>query len=242
MPPQRTPRQGTQDDREFSGALARLKAAGGALLVVGDFPRDLYSDVCYRMLGYHGSQRRYRLFVSTDAEHPPASTCAHSPSSGPRGPQTQVVQYTTAQRNVDTSHQRLREGRPTTVVDGDLGDLGRTISGTIDHVTDQRTLEPAELRLCFDSLGPLLDHHDTDEVFRFLHLLVGRLKAVDGMGHFHLPQSPGTETVLRMQALFDIVVELRLREHQLEQRWHLLKADLTTAWLPVETQLPADDD
>ncbi|WP_458210438.1 DUF7504 family protein [Haladaptatus sp. NG-SE-30] len=110
---------------------------------------------------------------------------------------------------------------------------GVAISEAIDAFdADADGLAPAELRLCFDSLIPLLSI-DEKLLFRFLHILIGRLKSANGMGHFHLPRAHTNAAVLRLESLFDAVVELRLESGQLQQRWHSHDRETTTDWLVV---------
>ncbi|KAB1193245.1 hypothetical protein GJR96_07215 [Haloferax sp. MBLA0076] len=65
------------------------------------------------------------------------------------------------------------------------------------------------ISICFHSLSNLLDAvGDTQRVFRFLHILHGRIRAAGGRAHFHLdPTRHDEQTVRTFYSLFDAVVE-----------------------------------
>lgn len=221
--------EGTQSD--LPAILSRLKATGAALLVVGDLPEGIRSEACQQMMGVQSEQCRRRLFVSTTAKTPHAVTHFQSPARA--SDRMQVIQYATEHRSTAVDQSVRDETISTTVPKGSIIDLGIAISEAIDTFdTAANGLAPAELRLCFDSLIPLLSN-DEELLFKFLHILIGRLKSVNGMGHFHLPQAYTNKTILRLQSLFDAVVELRLENRQLQQKWYLHGKDVTTDWLVV---------
>ncbi|MFB6179602.1 MAG: hypothetical protein ABEI77_07765 [Halorientalis sp.] len=65
----------------------------------------------------------------------------------------------------------------------------------------------AELALCFDSLSILLQYAEFERVFRFLHMLAGKLSEVDATGHFHLdPAAHDESEIARLTPIFDCVL------------------------------------
>lgn len=65
-----------------------------------------------------------------------------------------------------------------------------------------------ELRLCFHTLTTFLQYADLRSVYRFLHVLTGRVRLAGGIGHYHLdPAAHDHRTVNTLLALFDAVVE-----------------------------------
>jgi len=63
--------------------------------------------------------------------------------------------------------------------------------------------------VCFHSLTTLLQYIDLQEAFRFLHVLTGRLEAVDAVAHYHMdPDAHDEREVNTLKALFDAVVEV----------------------------------
>lgn len=72
-----------------------------------------------------------------------------------------------------------------------------------------RELDGADGRpaLCLHSLTALLGLSDLQRVFRFLHVLSGRVAAVDGRAHYHLdPGAVDEEALGTLRPLFDAVV------------------------------------
>lgn len=51
------------------------------------------------------------------------------------------------------------------------------------------------------------------------------------MGHMHLPVDYDSNIVHLLKPLFDAVVELREKDGEPQQRWHLLESDLRTGWI-----------
>ncbi len=122
------------------------------------------------------------------------------------------------------------------VTSNELTELGITISECIDEFEHRSgDLAPAELRVCFDSITPLLEH-DERTLFQFLHILTGRIRSVNGMSHFHLPVPYESAIVSVVTPLFDAVIELRAIDGHPQQRWRLRDEDITTDWM-----IPRDD-
>jgi hypothetical protein len=69
--------------------------------------------------------------------------------------------------------------------------------------------EGATLVVCFDSLTDLLRYNDEKASYVFMHLLAGRLKGHDAVGHVHVdPGAVGEDTVKRFEPLFDETIGL----------------------------------
>ena len=86
---------------------------------------------------------------------------------------------------------------------GDLTRLGITISNVLSSWQDneQQTL------VCFDSVSILLQYAELQRVFRFIHVLQGRLGNVGARTHYHLnPEAHDTQTEATIRSLFDGVV------------------------------------
>lgn len=115
----------------------------------------------------------------------------------------------------------------------DLAVLGNAIGGGIAYFENAADgLDPAELRVCLDSLGPLVAQNDDRKLFRFLHAVTRDVRRVSGMGHYHLSVPHDDEAVAMLSPLFDAVVEVRTRTDH-EQRWHLQDPEFTTDWLAL---------
>lgn len=221
--------QQTTETAAFTRALAALKRRGSNLLVVGATSADTHTAACDRLLG-DGHADRTRVFVTTDG-----NCGTHAEAT--RTADDHVVQYATTTRGAtavsspSTSGPSLDDAVSTVSVD-DLTSLGEAVSEVIESAGGDG-FTPAELRVCFDSLGPLLDEYDEQAMFRFLHALTSEVRSVHGMGHYHLPVSLDNRTVRTIRPLFDAVVEIRNQGGEAQQRWHLSEADITTAWLSL---------
>ena len=84
----------------------------------------------------------------------------------------------------------------------DLTRLGLLIN---KHLGDAGGEAPPEL--CFHTLSPLLDAGPVEQVFRFLHVLQGRVQSGGARAHYHLdPEAHPPEVVNTLRPLFDFTV------------------------------------
>lgn len=211
--------------------LDALKQRGSNLLVVGSRMPAAHEAACRQFLG-EAAEARKRLFVLSD---PCTPVTERLPDDDPG--RSRVLRYDAACRSATAAAPAAPEAAPS-IPDGrverELGSLGVAISEAItEFEAASGGLGPAELRLCFDSLTPLVSEHDPETAFRFLHLLTRRVRSIDGMAHYHLTAERSNRTVALLEPLFDAVIELRLRDEELYQRWYLRDSSLTTGWLQL---------
>jgi hypothetical protein len=84
---------------------------------------------------------------------------------------------------------------------GDLTGLGIAIT---ERLTDW---QHDESLLMFEALTVLLQHVELKRLFRFLHVLVNRVKATGATAHYHLdPSAHDDRTIATLTSLFDAVV------------------------------------
>ena len=90
----------------------------------------------------------------------------------------------------------------------DLTGVGIELSEFLSGIAS--TAEDGEnIAVCFNSVTSLLQYADLQRVFRFLHVVTGRIKTVGGVGHFHLdPDAHDEQTLATLKGLFDAVVEV----------------------------------
>ncbi|MFB6180230.1 MAG: hypothetical protein ABEI77_10970 [Halorientalis sp.] len=89
----------------------------------------------------------------------------------------------------------------------DLTGLGIELSEFLASAHEAEGVERP--RLCFDSLTALLQYADLKRAFRFLHVVTGRVKSANGVGHYHLdPDAHDEQTLATIKGLFDAVVEV----------------------------------
>ena len=209
----------------FTSALARLKREGSNLLVVGASSDAAHDEACDRFLGDEIGDRR-RTFVSTER-----GSCV--PEKVHRD--ADVINYESPTRSAAATT-GTTDGPELPTDDGiaGLSELGSAIVDSIQSAdADAGGLEPAQFRLCLDSMRPLLEEHAERELFRFLHAVTNEVRAADGMGHYHLPVTYGSDTVRTLEPLFDAVVKVRSGPDGAQQRWHLRDVDVDSDWLPL---------
>lgn len=62
--------------------------------------------------------------------------------------------------------------------------------------------------VCFQSVTALLQYVDSKLAYRFLNVVTRKVKAVNGVGHFHFdPDAHDDQTCNRLASLFDVVAE-----------------------------------
>lgn len=212
--------------------LDALKQRGSNLLVVGSRMPAAHEAACRQFLGEATTEARKRLFVLSDPCTPVTERLPGDDSD-----RSTVLRHDATCRSAAAAAPATPEAAtsmPDGRVKGDLGSLGVAISEAIaEFEAASGGLSPAELRLCFDSLTPLVSEYDPETTFRFLHLLTHRVRSIDGMAHYHLTAERSNRTVALLEPLFDAVIELRLRDGELYQRWYLRDSGLTTGWLQL---------
>jgi len=216
--------EGGAPEATFSQALAALKRRGSNLLVVGTTTCGAHLDVCSRLLG-DAEHPRKRLLVFTDSDERLDERVGDADPTD-----VSIVDSGNVTRGTVASDAGSVPPRTTSVPPEDLDALGGAVAAEIDAFDG---LDPAELRVCLDSLRPLLADHDEDDVVGFLHTVTDEVQSVNGMGHYHLPVAPDDPVVGRLAPLFDAVVEVHATDDEPYHRWHLQAPDLTTDWLRV---------
>ncbi|MWV40619.1 hypothetical protein [Natrialba sp. INN-245] len=201
----------------FAQTLNTLKHTGSNLLLVGS-GGTAHDTACRRLRGESQGESRYRVFVTDDVR-----CCYHDHDEGDVS--TAIVEYSGTRSG----------GRD----DGGSSDeaLGRLVRNVVDAVEEFEDeaggFEPSELRVCVDSLVPLLQQYDTEDVFRFVHVTTARIEQARGMGHYHLPVSRDHDAVSLLEPMFDAVVSLRTRDDVHEQQWHLRDRGTPTDWIQL---------
>jgi hypothetical protein len=231
-------------------ALEELKSDGSALLVAGAVPGSIYAQLSAGMLG-EGADRR-RLLVeqgrSPDArlaavdrwtpEWTRVFRCQIAPARSSAG-----VAATQSGSDADGSGPGSAAvpsngggyDRAVETVDGSIADLGVAVCDAIGWFDDVAGgLDPAELRVAFDCVSPLLSAYSPETVFRFFHLFTHQIRAANGMGHVRLSRPVDSAAVRRLAPLFDAIVELDLDGSEPIHRWHFRDAAVTSEWLPID--------
>ncbi|QCJ48524.1 hypothetical protein FCF25_07900 [Haloprofundus sp. MHR1] len=138
--------------------------------------------------------RRWR----THSEHPPANVGVVSVGDSTRS--------VGAPATAGADEKQLDTGVKTVANPNDLTGLGISITEQLSRWRDNgnRTV------VCVDSLTAMLQYVELQTAYEFLHVLTGRLYAVDAVAHFHMdPGAHDEQTVETIASLCDAVVELR---------------------------------
>lgn len=225
----------SQGQTRFDRALEDLDRAGSSLLVVGTVPDDRFSEVSASLLGDPSAGPRRQLFVTTEDGVNQVRSRLPDQSVIPTRQGVRVIAISDMNRSSIRVESSGSEPLPTNRVDGDdIDGLAQTILQTIEEFDRLAAgLQPSELRVSVAPLASLIDRHGQETVFRMIHVLNHLIREKEGMAHFHLPVQRESGIVRMFQSLFDAVIELRLQQGRLEQRWHLQDPETSSDWLPV---------
>lgn len=228
--------------------LDELKSRGATLLIVGSVPDSVYARLSADMLG-EGPDRR-RLIVEwpqgiesrLDAvsRWTPEWTRVFRCRIVPRRSAAAGVQpATSASSSLGPSNDSAVDSRGyeavAATVDGSIADLGVAVGSTIGWFDAAAGgLDPAELRVAFDRVVPLLSASSRSTMFRFLHLLTHQVRSVDGMCHVRLSRPLDAEITRLFAPLFDVTVELQVDGSTPLQRWHFRDSGVSSEWLPID--------
>lgn len=90
---------------------------------------------------------------------------------------------------------------------GDLTGIGIGVSEQLNQLVESDT---DSIRVGFHSLSTLLMYAELETVFRFVHVLSGRIDSIDGIGFFVIdPTTHEESTVNTLKQLFDGMIEIR---------------------------------
>lgn len=218
------------DEAAFAQSLSALKERGSNLLVVGTAIEGAHREACDRLLGDADGVPRRRVFVRAHG----SGRCGLGPAPGASPRETRVVERATQTRSAADAASSGSLFPTTRVDDGSLEDLATAVVDEVDALADTAVdPEPSELRLCFDSLQPILAENDVAAVYDALERITTRVREYRGMGHYHLPAEPDHRDVRQLEPLFDAVIELRLRDGRADHNWTLPEADVESGWLPL---------
>jgi len=228
---------GDVDAQAFSTELAELKRGGCTVLVASDAPGR--GVACQRLLGAPELDRSHVfLTTSTDVSevldrHRPRRT---DPGSFAVVDATPDRRSTAAAGTATTPQPAAGDDWYARVPDQtDFDDLYATTRDALDRVVSGVDA-PSEVRLCLDGLDPLLEAVEAGDaseegLFRFLHLLAGAVRDVDGMGHVHVSETVDDGRLGTFEPLFDATVDIETTATgDARQRWRLHDSGRETDW------------
>ncbi|MDZ7746011.1 MAG: hypothetical protein U5K28_05685 [Halobacteriales archaeon] len=204
----------------FTSALARLKHDGGSILVVGETDAA-HIAACTRLQG-DDRQDRQRVVVQTD--NPVVPTAVHAPDVTNLRYPSHNAEQASYESDVDSSV------RPATTAAQLQEQLSYEMTRTANTPGGDRE---TGVRICFDAVTGLRDHHDERELFQLLDAVTTEIRAGKGMGHFHLLEPFDDELVEMLCPLFDAILDLREEDDSIQQRWWLAATESWTEWLSL---------
>lgn len=113
-----------------------------------------------------------------------------------------------------TTYERTGNGISVGTVESpdDLTGLGIAVGGQLKRWADT----PESVLLTLNSMTVLLQYVELKRVFRFLHVLVNRVKAAGAVGHYHMdPAAHDEQVVETLASVFDAVVRYEDGEWQI---------------------------
>ncbi|RRJ33760.1 DUF7504 family protein [Halocatena pleomorpha] len=224
-----------QTEKSFTDTLMGLKRRGCCVLVTGQVDERVRAAQSRRLFGERETSRQ-RVLTLTDATSdldaqylPESITPAHSSVT--------TLNYTGVVRDIASTADPTAELPPTAASSepsDSMGNLGDLLYDSIKETIRAGQTVPGELRLGIATLCVLLDTDGLSATEAFVRALRADVLAVGGMAHFHLPCSPGSETLAALDPLIDIHIELRESNGSVEHRWRLSETDHVTDWLPLQ--------
>lgn len=202
--------------------LQSLRESGCTILVVGEVPATVSRRACATL---NGGPDHEHVTVQTGG----GCSCDPHDHDGQR-----TVQWADQARGGTTAADgalQFATETETTAEVGTLSALGEATAAAVADAADGT--DPGELRVCVDSLGPLVEATSERSVFRALHQLNAAVREANGLGHVHLPMARESERATVLGALFDVTVELELFGGEPRQRWYLHEAGIVSDWLPI---------
>lgn len=216
-------------------SLTVLKRDGGTVLVVGSVPEDAFDRATATLLGssdeentplfvHHGQNvatARRRLSM---AGHPQSTatvldhrtSAARSTAAAPGG--DSPLDHDANNGPTVISHTDSIESLPgavhNAIVDGELSDCG-------------------QLRVGVDSVHSMLESTSLERTQAVIDGIGREVREHRGIGHFHLSAPRDDDAVASLEPLFDAVVELRVGDVDVEQRWRLTETGYETDWFPL---------
>ena len=203
-------------DDELSRRLQRIKRRGCNVLVTKSTGGPAVDRITARLLG-SPREERYRVLVMI-RDDVDALAVKFPGGVSILDDETHLVDY---REELDGDDPDPEEFPPPEGEDP-LPKLRAELENRMADCVSGRDLEPAQLRVGVDSLGPLLERYPTSTVSEFVTGVTSSVREADGMGHFHVAMSDERARELPFASAFDARIELRqIQARPVAQRIHL---------------------
>lgn len=186
-----------------SQAMLELLGDAANILVLGPTETPAEHDVCTTLTTGETPEQTHRILVTTDSSPNERLRLLRGYGST-EYEETVIIGVGDQARSSGTDAETLA-GKGLTIDSisnpADLTALGLRINTHLSE--DQPTA------LCFHSLSGLIQSVQTQKVFRFLHVLKGRVQSTGTRAHYHLdPARTDRETIYTIKPIFDFMVEV----------------------------------
>ena len=192
----------SESDEESNPDLEELSDVSNALLLAPSLG-GRGNDLCLDLLSQ--TQPSETNVLTITYQHTPQEWVDdwtdHVAASPVRGG---IVAVGQADENVDDPSWAVKTVENPQDLTGIGIELSELLSGMATAADDDE-----HITICFNGITPLLQYADLQRAFRFLHVVTGRVKTVDGVGHYHLdPEAHDRQTLATLKGLFDAVIEV----------------------------------
>jgi hypothetical protein len=197
----------------------RLAGANSTLLLSSSFAEDT-EETCTGLLQSGAASETNVLWVSY-TKSPDQQLRRWQSHSNDRPANMGMVSVEDSTRSVAAgnggSSDLMGPDKPVETVSSpnDLTGLGIRITEFLTdwEENDNRTV------VCFDSLTALLQYVELETAYEFLHIITGRMAALDAFAHFHMdPDAHDDQTIQSVTTLMDAVVETGEDETRVRSR------------------------
>jgi len=204
----------TRDETATKGARSttsvdRLDVAGDNVLVLGPLRGSGPEKTCIELLECQVPDRDTVLFISVTRDVQDTLELLQHNVEGPPG-KVGLVQVGSQEGQATETSVRMSGNEYDVDVTGlsdtsDLPRLGIMISRRLDELPEGA----GQTVVCLHSLTDFLQYVDTQRLFRFMHVLLGKFASADAVTHVHMdPESHDTQTVNLFSTLFDTIAEV----------------------------------
>ncbi len=217
------------ESKQLVEVLSELKQIGSNILITGEVAPNVSFHATQELLG-STNKCRERLLVSTDLTIEPDHYLRQGYVPAPR-----VIDFGTDQLRGASAAENpsLSTPTPKPLIDSRLRPLQTRICEEIADLDEEYgDLESSQLRMSLLTLRPIVERFDYYDAARFIRIIGGLVKGVEGMAHYHLPIDDDDPLVEEFKHLFDARVELRRQgDIPTEQRWHIPQINYSTEWV-----------
>lgn len=216
------------DGRSLDAALRHHKTHGCSVLVAGDVPDPILDRQVADLLG-HEPRTRLRVLGLFGREVAVARRRLRNAAPGAEA--ATVVKTARQSRSTAAASTHGPTDLELRWADAGVESFEAELLAAIEDAAAPRApLDPAVLRVCVDSLCPVVREHGLDRATEFVSAVGEAVRARRGMVHFVCQGVSADDRPDRLAEAFDVLLDLRVTERGTEQRWRIPGFDVDTGW------------